>query len=484
MKIIKKYKSLPVTVRASFWFLICAFFQKGISVITTPIFTRLLTTAEYGEYSVFNSWLGIVTVFVSLNLYYGCYTSGLVRYEDDRENFVSSFYGINLTCELLWLLIYFIFRNFWNRLFSLTTVQMLCMFSLIWTTSIFNFWSAKQRVRFKYKALVIITMIMSLAKPLLGIALVLNSEDKVTARIFGLCIVELILCLPLFLEQLKKNHHLFNRDYWKYALTFAIPLIPHYLSQVVLNSSDRIMIKDMVGSSEAGIYNLAYSISMIMSLFCTALMQTLEPWMYIKLKKKEGRQIAPIAYSTIAFMAVINIILILVAPEIVTIFAPQTYYDAIWVIPPIAMSVFFLYQYSFFAVIEFYYKETKFISIATVSGALINVITNYIFIKIIGWEAAGYTTLLCFILYALFHYLMMEKLCRKNLHYYIYNKKTILLESLAFLIVGFALTLLYEHRIIRYVVVLAIAIIAFIKRNDLKSLLKQMMTIRNESKEK
>ena len=43
-------------------------------MITTPIFTRLLTTQEYGEFNVFNSWLSIVTVFVTLNLYNGVFT--------------------------------------------------------------------------------------------------------------------------------------------------------------------------------------------------------------------------------------------------------------------------------------------------------------------------------------------------------------------------------------------------------------------------
>lgn len=81
---LKKYKNLPVQVRASFWFLICSFLQKGISMITTPIFTRLLSTSEYGQFSVFNSWLGICTVIVSLQLYAGVYTSGLVKFEDEK----------------------------------------------------------------------------------------------------------------------------------------------------------------------------------------------------------------------------------------------------------------------------------------------------------------------------------------------------------------------------------------------------------------
>ena len=70
-KLKNKYSSLPVQVRASLWFLITNFLQKAMSVISTPIFTRLLTTEQYGQYSVFASWMSIITVIVTLNISYG-----------------------------------------------------------------------------------------------------------------------------------------------------------------------------------------------------------------------------------------------------------------------------------------------------------------------------------------------------------------------------------------------------------------------------
>ena len=78
-KVAERYREMPVQIKASFWFLLCSFLQKGISVITTPIFTRLLSTAEYGQYNVFNSWLSIATIFITLNLSYGVYTQGLIN---------------------------------------------------------------------------------------------------------------------------------------------------------------------------------------------------------------------------------------------------------------------------------------------------------------------------------------------------------------------------------------------------------------------
>jgi len=481
-KIIIKYKNLPVQVKASFWFLNCAFLQKGISVITTPVFTRLLNTEEYGNYSIWNSWLGIVTVFVSLNLYYGVYTSGMVRYDNDRKNFVVSLESLNFLLCAIWLVFYLITKRFWNDILSITTNQIVAMLLMIWTTSIFNFWSAKQRVEYKYRSLVVLTLIMSLAKPVLGIILIKASTDKVSARIFGLCVVELLLCVPILIKQIKDYHQIFNTKYWRYALTFNIPLIPHYLSQVVLNSSDRIMIGKMVGSAEAGVYNLAYSISLIMAMFNTALMQTIEPWMYKKLKEGRAKDITIIAYASFAFVALLNLLLILFAPEIVSFFAPKTYQGATWLIPPIAMSVYFMFQYTFFAVVEFYYKETKYISIATVIGALINLISNYIFIKMFGYHAAAFTTLGCYILYTIFHYIFMKKLCRQNLGYEIYNTRLIFWTSIGFLVVGFVCMTLYENSILRYAIIAFFAFLISIFREKIFKIIRTMLSAREEAK--
>ena len=153
-KFLKKYSELPVQVKASFWFLICAFLEKGISVITTPIFTRIFSTEEYGKYSIFNSWLSVLTVFISWNLYGGVFSQGLVKFENKRKEFCSSLQGLSLILFLVWLIFYLLFNNFINKILQLTTFQVISMLLMIWTSSIFNFWATSERVEFKYKNLI------------------------------------------------------------------------------------------------------------------------------------------------------------------------------------------------------------------------------------------------------------------------------------------------------------------------------------------
>lgn len=480
-KYTKMYKSLPVQIKASFWFLVCSFLQRGISALTTPIFTRLLTTEEYGNFSVFNSWLNILTIFLTLNLSLGVYTQGLVKFEDERNVFSSSLQGITTVLTFAWLVVYLIGHNFWNRLFSLTTVQMLAMFVMIWSTAAFNFWSAEQRIDYRYRKLVITTAVVSIAKPVIGIVFVVLAEDKVTARILGLALVELLGYFWFFIAQMKKGKTFYSKKFWSYALRFNIPLIPHYLSSIVLNSSDRIMIKQMVSADAAGIYSLAYAISMIMLLFNTAFSQTMSPWMYKRIKNKTVTEIEPIMYLSLYMIAGLNLLCILVAPEIVAVFAPKAYYDAIWVIPPVAISVVFIFSYDFFARFEFYYEKTKFIMFASVFAALLNIALNYIFIRLFGYLAAGYTTLVCYAIYVLCHYICMKRICDVEFPgIRIYNPKKLLVFYGAVTVAGLGLMATYTYPVIRNAILSCIIIICIIKRKMLINKVQLILRLKKQ----
>ena len=332
--------------------------------------------------------------------------------------------------------------------------------------------------------LVFVTLAASIAKPAIGILFVIHANDKVTARILGLTLVELIGYSGLFWVQMLRGRKFYSAKFWKYALLFNLPLIPHYLSQTVLNNADRIMIERMTGAGNAGIYSLAYSVSLIMTLFNTTLAQTLSPWIYKKIKTKKITDIASIAYITLIGIAAVNILLIAFAPEAVAVFAPKSYYDAIWVMPPVAMSVYFMYSYDLFAKFAFYYEKTQFIMVASIIGAVLNVILNYMFIGWFGYRAAGYTTLFCYIVYDIGHYFFMNKVCDEFCDgVRPYDLKTILTISTLFVLLGFILLFTYKHIILRYSVIVILFMIIVIKRKSIVEMLRKIVEIKQLSRE-
>ena len=469
-QLVNKYNGLSLQIKATLWFFICSVLQRGISVITTPIFTRLLNTAEYGQFSVFNSWLSIIQIIVTFQLTSGVYTMGIVKFKEEEKVFTSSLQGLNLILCLTWTVIYIAFRGFWNRLFSLTTVQMLAMLLMIWSSTTFTFWMTTQRNQFRYHKLVLVTLLVSVAKPVVGILFVMNAQDKVTARILGLALVEVVAYSGFFVAQMLRGKKFYSGTYWKYAILFNIPLIPHYLSNSILGSSDRIMIQNMVGVSEAGIYSLAYSISQIMQLVNDSLNKTMSPWLYQKIREKDYKSMSKVVYPSLVLIAAANLALIAIAPEIVAIFAPPEYSEAIYVIPPVAMSLFATYLYLCFAPFEFYFEKRIWTTIGTLTSAVANIVLNYIFIQLCGYQAAGYTTLVCYLLNAVMHYFFMRKVCKVYLEdIRPYDPKALILIAAAFMGVGFLYIPLYSNMVARYSFTAVLLLALIINRKKLIS---------------
>lgn len=483
ISIIKRYYSiLPEHAKASIWFLFCTVLQKGITVITTPIFTRLLSTEEYGQLNVYNSWNSIITVIVTMCLFYGVLTQGIVRDENNKNQFVSSLLGLCSTMLLIWFLIYFLFLNFWNSILSLTSEQVICMFISIWSCSCFAFWSTDQRVDYKYKMMVLLTVVLSIVRPVMDYIIITNTQNRVMSKIIADTVLEFLLYSPLFLVLLKRGHVFFCWKNWKYAVLFNLPLVPHYLSQVLLSNCDRIMIDRMIGTDKAGIYGLAYSLSTLLLILNTSINSTMEPWLYRKIRDGKSKEISSVVYSLFIFVAILNLLLICFAPEAIAIFAPQEYYEAIYVIPPVAMSVYFQFTYVSFGVFEFYYKKTYFVTIATLSGAFVNIVLNYLFIRVFGYYAAGYTTLFCYMIFSILHYIFMKKIVKENLkNEDIYPLRSFLGITFFFLALGFLILCTYKFNYIRYCIIIIFLISLVIFRKKVMGIINSILRIRNKS---
>lgn len=124
----EKYNALSKPVKASFWFALCSFAQKGISFITVPIFTRLMSAEQYGMFSLYQSWDSVIIVFATLNLSYQVFNNGLVKYEDDQEGYTSSMLGLSNACTTILLGLYLIFQDQVNAFTGLSTSLFLLMF--------------------------------------------------------------------------------------------------------------------------------------------------------------------------------------------------------------------------------------------------------------------------------------------------------------------------------------------------------------------
>lgn len=166
---------------------------------------------------------------------------------------------------------------------------------------------------------------------------------------------------------------------------------------------------------------------------------------------------------------------VLFAPEIIYIVGSQKYMEAIYVIPPVAASVFFTFLYNLFSSVEYYYEKTKEIMVASLTAALSNIILNYIFIKLFGYVAAGYTTLACYMLLSIVHYRIMKKAVLNEVEANeIFDIKAIFGLSAVVLVSMVICIFLYSNNVIRYIVIALLLAVLIIIRNKILALLKML----------
>lgn len=472
--IIRKYNSISAPAKASMWFALCTILQRGISLITTPIFTRIMSTSEYGLYSVYQSWYTIISTVATLHLAAGVYNNGLLKYENDRKRFTSSMLGLSTCATFVLFIIYILGMRYWNQVIGLSTPIMLSMFVELFFVPAYSFWAAEQRFDFKYKALIFVTLFISTASPVLGIVSVLNSVHKAEARILSYVLIQVIVGLFIYIIIFLRGKNLFVFKYWKYALVFNLPLIPHYLSRNILNQSDRIMIQNMVGASEAGIYSIAYTVSMMMSIITTAINSSYTPYTYKSIKRNKLEALRKNTSVLLIASCVICFGVIAFGPEVIRIIAAPEYYEARWIVPTVASASFFIFATGFYGNVLFYYEKTKFIMIASVAAAILNILLNYLAIPLFGYIAAAYTTLICQISMMVTYYIFYRIQIYKEGVERIYNDKLLVLTSLVIIIFSIGITFVYDYIVVRYTVIVLILGLIILKRNKLSSFWKEI----------
>ncbi len=465
-KVVGIYKGLSAPVRATLWFTVCSVAQKGISLLTTPIFTRLLSSEQYGRFSVYQSWYAIISIVATLNLFAGVYNNGLTKYPDKRDELTASFQGLSTTVTAILLLVYLINVDFWNGLLKMPTIFVLAMFVEMLFVPAYSYWTVGQRYDYKYKGIIVVTLVLAMGSPIISVIAVLSTEHKAEARVLSFALVQAAVGIVFYIYNIYKGKRFFSAQYWKFALSFNLPLIPHYLSMTLLNQSDRIMISRMVGESEAAIYSVAYTISMLMNIITNAINNSFIPYTYKSLKEKKYDGIRTNANFLLILVGGASVLAMAFGPELVKIVGTEEYYDAIWIIPPVAASVYFMFLYPLFGNVEFFFEKTKFVMVASCIGAAVNLVLNYIFIPIFGYYAAGYTTLFCYILFAVAHYFFHMKTLRMELPELgvLYNTRFILLFSAVVLAAMVGMVLTYKWTLVRYSIIAVLCVVAIVKR--------------------
>lgn len=435
-------------IKSSLWYTISSFLLNSISIITTPIFARLLTLNDYGMYSNFIAIYSILSIIITLNLH-----STLIRakydFKEDMKRYISTLIYVGLFATIFIFILVIVFLDDFMNLLDLDEFSILLLFlTLIFLPSI-NIFQIWQRINYKYKSSVLISFLLSISNVALSLFFVFFSKNKLHGRILGAQLPIIIIGFFLMVHYFKASKD-FNIKQCKYALKICLPYLPHLLSLNLLNIFDKVMITQICGAQYNALYSLAVNCGLIMTILINALNSSFSPWLGEKLHFKEYKQIKKVSYLYILLFFLVAIGNLLIAPEVLLIFGGAKYMEALYVVPPIVVGGMCQLLYTIYVNIEQFEKRTIGMAIASCFAALINYLLNSLLLPQFGYIAAAYTTLISYLCLLAFHYCLVRKMGLSM----VYNTKYIFVILLTLIVISFFMLNLYKWTLLRYIVCL------------------------------
>ena len=460
--------------KAGIWYTFGNIILKGCLFLTLPIFTRILSASDFGIYNTYMAYEGILTAILGLGLY-GTVKNAKLDFKEKFNDYMSSVLSFSLLAFLFVIIVLNVFYPFYYSKLGFSRIIVNCLIFQSFGGYLIYFYGAKLNIEFKYRSYVVISFFNTIGNIVFSILLIkyIFPNLKYLGRIIGSATPLILLSMVIIWLIFSKSMVLYNKEYWKYAIIIGLPLVPHAISHSILTQFDRIMISNMVGKSEAGIYSYIYTICTIVNVLIVSLENAWTSWVYVNLNNNEKSIIKEISVKYVLFFATITIGFICVMPEVLKIIVSEEYREGSNLLIPLTLANYCIFLYMLPVGIEYYNKKTKYISIGTIFCAILNFIFNYFSIKYVGYKSAAYTTLVSYFLLFLFHYLVSLNLKIKE----VYNMKKIIIISIFVFSLSFCLLTIEKYSslnfIFRYLIITVILIYYYRNKEFLFKILKR-----------
>ena len=391
-------------IKAGVGYTVGNMFCKGLSFLSTFIFSRLLSTAEFGIYNTFSSYVSILAVVIGFALH-ASIKNAYLDYGDKLGSYCSSVSLLTVGNSVVLFSLACIFRRQLGELLSIPSAMVAMVVVESFATAMMQFYNDYLAVHYLSKKYLVISLTYAVAGTVLSVLLVclVFPDARYLGRALGTMIPLLCIAVFILFAIYRNARPKPNREYWKYGLKISLPIVPHGLSQLILAQFDRIMIKKSVGDVQAGLYSFANSIGFIFQVITNSMDTAFCPWFFGRMQERDYDSIRRTSNIYVVLVSLMAVGLLLICPELILIMGGAKYMESRYVVLPIVLSVYFAFLYTLPSSVEYYYKKTNIIAIGTMTAAALNVILNSIFITRYGYVAAAYTTLFCYVCYFLIH---------------------------------------------------------------------------------
>lgn len=406
---------------------------KFVSFFMLPLYTTLLNTSEYGIVDLIGTYVALLAVILTLQFEQGLFRF-LIGVRDNRnaqkKYIATAFFTVLGLCII----------------FSIVVVPILLLLKYKYTFQlvIYVIGVSLNAIILQiprglgnnvlYAAGSCVSGISNVFLNVLFIAILrYGVNGMLAASIISIFTSNIFVAKCMHLRKFLSIKYV-KKELFNNLLKYSFPLIPNTLCWWVVNASDRIIINIFLNVGANGIYSVACKFPSVFSIFSNIFQMAWTESAAVNVEEEGGEEyFQKIINQAIKFYSSCNIGIIAVMPFIFFILIKQKFIDAYFYIPILMTGAFLHSVADLYGSIYTAYKMTKEIAKTTLISAVLNIVINILFIRFIGIYAAAFSTLVAYLVIAIYRHMDVQKIIKINI-----SINYIILEGMVYGIVVFA----------------------------------------------
>ena len=407
-------------------FAISIFGTKIIYFFLVPLYTNCLNPSEYGIVDLLFTISNFLFPVFTLNI-----TEAIYRFSLDKNANYNKIFSIGIICTInciLFGLVLIPIVNSFNNYKDYSFLFYLYIISLSFSQILLSLSKGQE----KLKLFAFANIFNSILIACLNIVLLLVYGAGIEGYFWSYIIANIVVCIIIILFGKYYNNFTkisFDSVLFKSMVKYSVVLIPTSFLWWIMHSSDRIMISNMIGDYENGIYGISYKIPSLLTVISFIFTQA---WSFsaIKNASKSDNEIYTnkIFEVFIKVLCIIGVFIILIIRPLFKIYVASDYFVAWKYVPFLVLGYVFMTSSTFISSSYNVHKDSKGFLYSGMVGAIVNIILNIILIPILKIYGAAIATMISYI--SVFIYRMIDT--KKYLKIKILKSQTIYISLLIF----------------------------------------------------
>lgn len=442
---------------------------KLITFFLLPLYTAVLSTEEYGIVDLLNTIVSLLLPILTFHIEQGAFRFLLDERDNNKKiSIISSSFFVVLLQLFIYFLVFIFVSRFINNEYKWYLLLNLVLYSF---STLFQQYARGFNNNVLYATSSFISAFSTIICNILFIAkLKYGAHGMLLANAIGqlFCVIYIFIKLKLYKLISAKS---VSKTILKKLFKYSLPLIPNSICWWIFNASDRIIVSFFLGMSLTGVLSVSSKFAAFFITFYNVFHLSWIENIAEHFKDKDIEQYFNKMFNVI-FQLLSSMVLFIIGimPICYKIIINTKFFEGYYQVPIIMIATIFNVLISLESAIFVASKNTKPLAIQAIYAAVLNLVINIAFIRVIGLYAASISTLLSYLtLFIIRHIEINKKYFKLSI-----DKKTIL-TILIFLIIVIPIYYINNDILNIFSMVFSILFIIIVNKNNTKQIIKLIL---------